>query len=91
MDDSKLLVRMDDKLDVLDEKVDQVGLFQADFDTRLTNMEEWQKLYCPMLLEVRRTSIKNENDIKNMKWVGGGVAGLISIIFGTIISWLGLK
>ena len=36
----------EEKLDSLDEKIDQIGLFVAVSEERLERMEIWQKDYC---------------------------------------------
>jgi hypothetical protein len=36
-------------------------------------------------------SATNKTEIKNMKMIGSGVASFLTVVFGSLITWLGLK
>lgn len=74
----------EEKLDSLDEKIDQIGLFVAVSEERLERMEIWQKDYCAIIQETSDRALKNKNDISWIKKIGTTIASIGS----AVIIWL---
>lgn len=74
----------EEKLDSLDEKIDQIGLFVAVSEERLERMEIWQKDYCAIIQETSDRALKNKNDISWIKKLGTTIASICS----AVIIWL---
>ena len=76
----------EEKLDSLDEKIDQIGLFVAVSEERLERMETWQKEYCNVIQETSDRSLKNKNDISWIKKIGTTIASICSAVIIWLIS-----
>lgn len=74
----------EEKLDALDEKIDQIGLFVAVSEERLERMEIWQKDYGAIIQETSDRALKNKNDISWIKKIGTTIASIGS----AVIIWL---
>lgn len=74
----------EEKLDSLDEKIDQIGLFVAVSEERLERMEIWQKDYGAIIQETSDRALKNKNDISWIKKIGTTIASIGS----AVIIWL---
>lgn len=80
-------MNISEKLDSLDEKIDQIGLFVAVSEERLEKIEEWQKEHNKDCLKTAMMAIENKNDIKNLKWIGGGITTVLT----AVLTWLGAR